>query len=485
MSSSPSFNEILGADVSHMRYVEILSDDKLFQLLNTYIAENSPDAKSFSATSVSLRRNTNSTNDSDDEEKSSDKRVDIKLGFGEFRFRDSNGTALFAVYKSEGIPVGTNCCAERFSHLFIFTEGSLDGLKDFFTQLVNQSEKSHPGVIDIYSWNIRRQYWASRSNIRARKLDSVILPEKTKSQIVGDVENFLSKKSKAFYTNHGIPYRRSYLLHGVPGAGKTSLIQAVAGHFNRSISFLQPTHPEMTDDSLAAAMSELPRNTVVVLEDIDALFGKDRSSKVAKSSLTFSGLLNALDGIGSTCGQLIFMTTNLRDQLDPALIRNGRVDFHIHFDYACDEQIQEMWNSYYPDATHLAEHFCSSLRLKLEGKPIATAGLQHYFVINMMNSAEEAIARVDAIIEDMKQKAVEAVEQNDADGIGAEIRSTAGSDVTATTSDSGPTSVKVFGQTDLSKKTGSVNTCRDVHIYLHAPGIDTKAVSIEITDPEV
>ncbi len=42
----------------------------------------------------------------------------------------------------------------------------------------------------------------------------------------------------------------------------------------------------------------------MVVEDIDALFAKDRSTKNAKSPLSFSGLLNALDGVGAASGQV-------------------------------------------------------------------------------------------------------------------------------------------------------------------------------------
>ena len=122
--------------------------------------------------------------------------------------------------------------------------------------------------------------------------------------------------------------RRSYLFYGLPGSGKTSLIQALAGHYDRSVCYVQPTHPDMTDDSLRAAVNNAPANSIIVFEDIDALFGKQREAKIASSPLTFSGLLNSLDGIGHPRGQLFILTTNFRDQLDQALIRNGRVDLH-------------------------------------------------------------------------------------------------------------------------------------------------------------
>jgi len=469
---------------ANMRYVEVSSDDKLYSLLLVYIAKNSCDAKSFAASSVTIRRNAwDDDNEKSSENEDHSKRVEVKLGLGSFAFLDTSGATLFAVHKSKGEPVGTNCCAELYKSLFVFTEGTINSIEAFFTNLIESSEKAHPGIIDIYGWDIRRQYWRSRSNIRARTLTSVILPTKTKSHIVADIDRFLGKPTKEFYASHGIPYRRSYLLHGVPGAGKTSLIQAIAGHFKRSISFLQPTHPDMTDDSLANAMADLPRNTVVVLEDIDALFGKDRSSKIAKSSLTFSGLLNALDGIGSTSGQLIFMTTNLRDELDPALIRNGRVDFHIHFDYASDEQIQDMWKSYYPSAEHLAGQFCGILREKLEGKPIATAGLQHYFVLHMMSSPEEAIERVDIIIEDLRQKQVPDAET---EARASDATSEPADESASVTSNHGVCAKRRVGKDDHSASTVSAaSKVQDVHIYIHGPGIDAKAISVELGEAPI
>lgn len=63
--------------------------------------------------------------------------------------------------------------------------------------------------------------------------------------------------------------------------------------------------------------------------------------------MTFSGLLNALDGVASSEERIIFMTTNHYNLLDPALIRPGRVDIHEILDDATGEQAQRLFTKFY------------------------------------------------------------------------------------------------------------------------------------------
>nr|XP_016443911.1 PREDICTED: protein HYPER-SENSITIVITY-RELATED 4-like [Nicotiana tabacum] len=51
--------------------------------------------------------------------------------------------------------------------------------------------------------------------------------------------------------------------------------------------------------------------------------------------MTLSGLLNFIDGLRSSCGdeRIIIFTTNHIKKLDPALLRPGRMDVHIHMAY--------------------------------------------------------------------------------------------------------------------------------------------------------
>jgi len=87
----------------------------------------------------------------------------------------------------------------------------------------------------------------------------------------------------------------------------------------------------LDDDGLNRALNDAPANSIILLEDIDGIFaGREEVSKESRRRhrrrVTFAGLLNALDGVRSQEGRILFMTSNHREKLDPALLREGRCD---------------------------------------------------------------------------------------------------------------------------------------------------------------
>ena len=66
-----------------------------------------------------------------------------------------------------------------------------------------------------------------------------------------------------------------------------------------------------------------------------------------QSSITFSGFLNALDGVMSGEERIVFMTTNHLERLDPALIRPGRVDVIQLLDDASASQARRLFCQFY------------------------------------------------------------------------------------------------------------------------------------------
>ena len=93
-----------------------------------------------------------------------------------------------------------------------------------------------------------------------------------------------------------------------------------------NICYLNLSGDTLDDDGLNRALNDAPANSIILLEDIDGIFVGREAVRRTKRNVTFSGLLNALDGVRSQEGRILFMTTNHREKLDPALLREGRCD---------------------------------------------------------------------------------------------------------------------------------------------------------------
>jgi mitochondrial chaperone BCS1 len=207
-----------------------------------------------------------------------------------------------------------------------------------------------------------------------RPFDSVVLEQGLSEQIVADIQNFLSHSN--WYKDRGIPYRRGYLLYGPPGTGKTSSCLAIAGLLKYNIATINLGDSSISDDRLFYLLAHLPPETILLLEDIDAAVEKDVGTDNGYRRLSFSGLLNALDGVAATDERIIFMTTNRINVLPSALIRPGRVDLKVHVGLASVNQLERMFLRFYPGELEKAKEFGSLL----EGAPLSMAEVQGFFL---------------------------------------------------------------------------------------------------------
>jgi len=132
---------------------------------------------------------------------------------------------------------------------------------------------------------------------RRRPLHSVVLADGIAEHVIADTREFV--ESSQWYIDRGIPYRRGYLLHGPPGSGKSSFVAALAGELGYDICMLNLSEAGLTDDRLAHALTHAPPQSLVLLEDIDAAFVERDVKDRRESFVTFSGLLNAIDGVAA------------------------------------------------------------------------------------------------------------------------------------------------------------------------------------------
>jgi mitochondrial chaperone BCS1 len=245
-----------------------------------------------------------------------------------------------------------------------------------------------------------------------RPLSTIYLAEKLKADLVSDLETFLGRRE--FYAKRGVPWRRGYMLSGPPGTGKSSLIFALAGHFNKPLYIVNPA-TIANDSALHYALNSA--NGFVVLEDIDSVevlkarpnldivrkqaeeraqsgagrlssgtecspapptatqyaSGRAEAPSQAKpgEGLTLSGFLNAIDGVGAHEGRVLFLTSNTPEALDAALMRPGRVDRRLFIGLATLPEALAMFSTFFPEGD--AEAFAAMIAPQL---PMACAELQ-------------------------------------------------------------------------------------------------------------
>ncbi|KAL3482358.1 BCS1 N terminal-domain-containing protein [Aspergillus californicus] len=222
--------------------------------------------------------------------------------------------------------------------------------EDLFTEAHAYAEKTHEGKTTIF--HAETAGWKPFGQPRRKRpLESVVLDKGVKERIVEDVKDFMS--SGTWYHDRGIPYRRGYLLYGPPGTGKSSFIQGLAGELDYDIAILNLSERGLTDDRLNLLLTLVPKRTLVLLEDVDAAFSNRRTQTdedgYRGANVTFSGLLNALDGVASAEERIIFLTTNHVERLDEALVRPGRVDMTVRLGEVTRYQVECLWDRFYGD----------------------------------------------------------------------------------------------------------------------------------------
>jgi mitochondrial chaperone BCS1 len=217
--------------------------------------------------------------------------------------------------------------------------------------------------------------WNVMSRVKPRAPESLVYAHGLFERTLADAQKFLS--SEDWYSEMGIPWRRGYLLYGPPGNGKSSLITALAGVLKRSVCVLNLSSLTLTDEAVTNLLSEAPDGSLILLEDVDAVFsGRERSSG-NESKLSFNGLLNALDGVTAQQGRMVFMTTNHLEKLDPALIRPGRCDLHQFIGNANREQVARMLTRFYED---MKTDTATSLAARVQDGALSMARVQEFLV---------------------------------------------------------------------------------------------------------
>ncbi|MBY4617716.1 AAA family ATPase [Rhizobium redzepovicii] len=168
------------------------------------------------------------------------------------------------------------------------------------------------------------------------------------------------------------------LLYGPPGTGKTKFAAALAAECGMhleatSISRWQSSKDGHLGDMLkamykafAAARENAP--CLLFLDEFDSIGDRSKfvSSYADYSIQVVNGLLECIDGIEGREGVVVVGACNNPERIDPALVRSGRLEKHIHFPLPDAQGRAQILAFHLPS---LAEHpSLKEIAAKLPGK---------------------------------------------------------------------------------------------------------------------
>ena len=144
-----------------------------------------------------------------------------------------------------------------------------------------------------------------------------------------EVINILKEPSRL--DKFGITLPKGMLLYGVPGTGKTMLAKAFANEAD--LPFIQTTGSEILDIDLMKNIFKKAREyapSIIFIDEIDAI-GTRNGGLI---DIRINQFLTELNGFSDSSDEQIFViaATNLKEKIDPAILRSGRIDLHVEID---------------------------------------------------------------------------------------------------------------------------------------------------------
>ena len=174
---------------------------------------------------------------------------------------------------------------------------------------------------------IERYGGQDRPTVEHWNWDSLVLPPAIKAQLQ-QLQAVIEDPESA--RRFGVEPPTGLLLAGPPGTGKTTVAKVLAAQARASF------YPISGADVISKWVGESERNirqlfqrarenrpSIVFIDEIDAIAGRRGSVETHDSHV--NQLLSEIDGVSGQRGVFIVGASNRPDQLDPALLRGGRL----------------------------------------------------------------------------------------------------------------------------------------------------------------
>jgi len=216
------------------------------------------------------------------------------------------------------------------------------------TYSYNVSSDYNNGVLTFEFNNITHKKLARSSDFSGEDGLVFEVPNISFSHVAGhkvakkrltEVINILKDPSRL--DKFGVTLPKGMLLYGVPGTGKTMLAQAFA--HEADLPFIQTTGTEILDIDLMKSIFRKARQyapAIIFVDEIDAIGSRNGGA----IDLRINQFLTELNGFSDNAQEQIFViaATNLKEKIDPAILRSGRIDLHVEID-ALDREAREFF----------------------------------------------------------------------------------------------------------------------------------------------
>ena len=243
------------------------------------------------------------------------------------------------IYLKIDVPDKDNNCK-----IIFYSKSHCDMIKKYLDILID-TKQTKTQVNTVVTWKLRAIFnengkfkkadWISKETKINKTFENTFYSDTIMKDFFNCIKIFIESEDK--YNKKGINYKKTFLLHGEPGCGKTSAIKLMAAMHNIPIFItdIDTWNSRQFIDNINDIEMHIAKNSkfIILFEDFDR-------TRFINRNEDHGVFLNFLDGVDNTDGRIIIMTAN---DLTPfnkinGLTRPGRVDHIVKFT-PCDNTL--------------------------------------------------------------------------------------------------------------------------------------------------